>query len=89
MEALAKIEAKAYDLVITDIRMDRMDGMELMDAIKSRWPATPVIVMTAFASIDTAVRSIHEGACAYLSKPYELNDVRSTVRRALMGRIRL
>jgi len=82
-EALRKLTEKNYDLVITDIRMERMDGMELMRQVRSRWPDTLVIVMTAFASIDTAVRSIHEGAYDYLSKPYEVDDLRLTVRRAL------
>jgi DNA-binding NtrC family response regulator len=82
-EALDRLKIKPYDLVITDIRMERMDGMELMREIKSHWPETPVIVMTAFASIDTAIRSIHEGAYDYLSKPYEIDDLRLIVRRAL------
>jgi len=82
-EALRKLAEKNYDLVITDIRMERIDGMELMRQIRSRWPDTLVIVMTAFASIDTAIRSIHEGAYDYLSKPYEVDDLRLTVRRAL------
>jgi DNA-binding NtrC family response regulator len=82
-EALRKLTEKNYDLVITDIRMERMDGMELMRQVRARWPDTLVIVMTAFASIDTAIRSIHEGAYDYLSKPYEVDDLRLTVRRAL------
>ena len=82
-EALRKLSEKNYDLVITDIRMERMDGMELMRQVRARWPDTLVIVMTAFASIDTAIRSIHEGAYDYLSKPYEVDDLRLTVRRAL------
>jgi two-component system response regulator AtoC len=82
-EALQSLKEKTYDLIVTDIRMEGMDGMELMREVKSRWPETPVIVMTAFASIDTAIRSIHEGAYDYLSKPYEIDDLRLTVRRAL------
>ena len=82
-EALSKLSDKNFDLVITDIRMERMDGMELMRQVRARWPDTLVIVMTAFASIDTAIRSIHEGAYDYLSKPYEVDDLRLTVRRAL------
>jgi two-component system response regulator AtoC len=82
-EALDKMRQKAYDLLITDIRMERVDGIELMRSVKSEWPGIPVIVMTAFASIDTAIRSIYEGAYDYLSKPYELDDLRLTVRRAL------
>jgi len=82
-EALRKLAEKNYDLVITDIRMERVDGMELLRQVRVRWPDTLVIVMTAFASIDTAIRSIHEGAYDYLSKPYEVDDLRLTVRRAL------
>jgi DNA-binding NtrC family response regulator len=82
-DALGKLSARTFDLLITDIRMERMDGMELMRQVKSKWPDIPVIVMTAFASIDTAIRSIHEGAYDYISKPYEIDDLRLTVRRAL------
>jgi two-component system response regulator AtoC len=77
------VNEKPYDLIVTDIRMEGMDGMELMRAVRSQRPDIPVIVMTAFASIDTAIRSIHEGAYDYLSKPYEIDDLRLTVRRAL------
>jgi DNA-binding NtrC family response regulator len=82
-EGLNRLSEKVFDLVITDIRMERMDGMELMRQVRSRWPDTLVIVMTAFVSIDTAIRAIHEGAYDYLSKPYEVDDLRQTVRRAL------
>ena len=51
--------------------------------MRERWPDTLVIVMTAFASVDTAIRAIHAGAYDYLSKPYEVEDLRLTVRRAL------
>jgi DNA-binding NtrC family response regulator len=82
-EALEKLNNSPFDLLITDIRMERMDGMELMRQVRQRWPDTPVIVMTAFASIDTAIRSIHAGAYDYVSKPYEIDELRLTVRRAL------
>jgi DNA-binding NtrC family response regulator len=81
--ALEKLHDHLFDLLITDIRMERMDGMELMREVRSRWPDIPVIIMTAFASVDTAVRSIHSGAYDYVSKPYEIAELRLTVRRAL------
>jgi two-component system, NtrC family, response regulator AtoC len=82
--ALEKLqEQPSFDLLVTDIRMERMDGMELMREVRQRWPDLPVIVMTAFASIDTAIRSIHAGAYDYVSKPYEIAELRLTVRRAL------
>jgi len=82
-EALGKLADRSFELVITDIRMERIDGMELMRQVRARWPETLVIVMTAFASIDTAIRAIHEGAYDYLSKPYEVDELRLTVRRAI------
>jgi two-component system response regulator AtoC len=82
-EALESLNEHPVDLMITDIRMERMDGMELMRQVRIRWPEIPVIVMTAFASIDTAIRSIHAGAYDYVSKPYEIDELRQTVRRAL------
>jgi len=81
--ALEKLRDQTPDLLITDIRMERMDGMELLREVRTQWPDLPVIIMTAFASIDTAIRSIHEGAYDYVSKPYEIGELRLTVRRAL------
>lgn len=83
VRALEKLKENPVDLLITDIRMERMDGMELMREVRGRWPDIPVIIMTAFASIDTAIRSIHAGAYDYVSKPYEIDELRLTVRRAL------
>src|SRR5262245_26496124 len=83
MEALEKLDETSIDLLITDLRMERVDGIELMRRVRQRWQGIPVIVMTAFASIDTAIRSIHAGAHDYLSKPYEIDDLRLTVRRVL------
>jgi len=81
--ALENLQDRPADLLITDIRMERMDGMELMREVRKRWPDIPVIIMTAFASIDTAIRSIHSGAYDYVSKPYEIGELRLTVRRVL------
>lgn len=76
VRALEKLKENPVDLLITDIRMERMDGMELMREVRGRWPDIPVIIMTAFASIDTAIRSIHAGAYDYVSKPYEIDELR-------------
>jgi DNA-binding NtrC family response regulator len=87
-EALTHLSENACDLVLTDIRMEKMSGTELLGEIRSRWPALPVIVMTAFAGVETAVSSIHAGAFDYISKPYEIDELRATVRRALeQGRV--
>jgi len=82
-EALGLLDRASFDLVVTDIRMDRMSGTELLQRIRTSRPLLPVIVMTAFAGVDTAVTSIHAGAFDYISKPYEIDELRATVRRAL------
>ncbi len=82
-DALRRFEASNFDLVVTDMRMEGMDGIELLRAIKARRSDVPVIIMTAFASIDTAVQAIDERAYDYLRKPYQLAEIRATVRRAI------
>ena len=83
IDALNKFDNGAFDLVLTDMRMEGMDGIELLRALKLRRPEIPVIIMTAFASIDTAVQAIDERAYDYLRKPYQLAEIRASVRRAL------
>ncbi len=82
-EALKRFDSATFDLVLTDMRMEGMDGIELLRALKTRRSDVPVIIMTAFASIDTAVQAIDERAYDYLRKPYQLAEIRTSVRRAL------
>ncbi|MDH3588225.1 MAG: diguanylate cyclase [Gammaproteobacteria bacterium] len=82
--ALASFESTGFDLVMTDIRMDGMDGLSLTAAIRDRNPDVPTIVMTGHASMDTAIAAIRAGACDYLVKPFEnYEKVRATIKRAL------
>jgi DNA-binding NtrC family response regulator len=82
-DALDSFDNTVFDLVLTDMRMEGMDGIELLRAIKTRRTDIPVIIMTAFASIDTAVQAIDERAYDYIRKPYQLAEIRSSVKRAL------
>jgi DNA-binding NtrC family response regulator len=82
-DALANFDRTVFDLVLTDMRMEGMDGIELLRAIKTRRTDVPVIIMTAFASIDTAVQAIDERAYDYIRKPYALAEIRASVKRAL------
>jgi DNA-binding NtrC family response regulator len=82
-EAVDLLRGNRYDLVLTDVRMDGMTGIELLRTVRSEWPELPVIVMTAFAGVDTAVSSIQDGAFDYVSKPYDIDELRATVRRAV------
>jgi two-component system response regulator AtoC len=81
--ALARTAEEKFDLAITDVRMPEMDGIAVTQALKAKQPELQVIVMTAFGSVETAVEAIRHGAFDYVSKPMNLDEIKSTVRRAL------
>jgi DNA-binding NtrC family response regulator len=85
-EALESLDKEAPDLVLTDIHMPDLDGLALLAEVKTRYPETIVIMMTAFSSIDSAVEAMRRGAEDYLSKPLQLADARMSVERALERR---
>ena len=82
-EALAKIEVADVDVVITDIKMPGIDGTELLSAVKARRPQAEVILMTAYATIQSAVDAMRAGAFDYLPKPFEPEDAVLKIERAL------
>ena len=81
--ALADVEAVHPDLVITDLRMDHMDGLELLEALGREAPGLPVILITAHGSIPDAVRATQDGAFGFLTKPVEKDELLAQVERAL------
>jgi two-component system response regulator HydG len=83
-EALAAVRAGDVELLITDLRMPEVDGLALVDACRAI--GTPVIVMTAYGAVDTAVESIRRGAFHYLTKPFKLDELHMFVERALEDR---
>jgi DNA-binding NtrC family response regulator len=88
LEALEQLEADMYDLVITDIRMDGLDGRGLLREIKVRNMGCPVVFITAFATLESAVEALRLGAADYLVKPFKEEQVHLAVERALgMGRL--
>jgi two-component system response regulator AtoC len=82
-EAIALMEQQPFDLVLTDLRMREMDGLMVLQSSRSLRPEVPVIVMTAFASMETTIDAIRKGAYDYISKPFKLDHVRVVIRRAL------
>jgi two-component system response regulator HydG len=82
-EALRLLEEEQVDLLVTDLRMPGVDGLQLLAASKKLDPQRPVIVMTAFGAIDSAVESIRQGAHHYLGKPFKLDELTVFVERAL------
>jgi DNA-binding NtrC family response regulator len=85
-EAIARLRAANHDLVIIDVRMPGISGLEVTRIVHEKYPALPIIVMTAFGSIETAVEAIHEGAFDFISKPMNLAELKKTVSRALSQR---
>ncbi|MEN3111746.1 sigma-54-dependent transcriptional regulator [Uliginosibacterium paludis] len=80
-EALELLERKRFNLVITDLRMDPMDGLELLARIRALNPRLPVLLMTAFGDVDKAVAAMRGGACEFLMKPFESEALLENVRR--------
>jgi DNA-binding NtrC family response regulator len=85
-EALDAIAAEPFDLVISDVEMPGMRGLELMAAIHRQRPEQLVLLMTAFGSIDLAMQSVRAGACEFLTKPFRIEDLYTAVKRALQNR---
>jgi len=81
-EAMSKL-GEPFDAVVTDLRMPGVDGLELVAASRKLAPERPVIVMTAFSAVDTAVESIRRGAYHYLTKPFKLDELDLFLARAL------
>ena len=83
LQALSALELKPYDLVITDIRMPGLDGLQLLERIRQVRPDTRVLVMTAESTPATVIRSLQEQAFGYFSKPFSIDAVGDMVARAL------
>jgi len=83
MEALEKLAAKPVDLVMLDLMMPGMDGLATLREIKRRYPSLPVVMMTAYATVKTAVEAIKAGAADYVMKPFDLDEIRRVMEAAL------
>ena len=84
-EALEKMALESFSLLISDIVMPEKNGLELLKLVKKQWPLTKAVMMTAYASTDTAVKAIRMGALDYIPKPFTPDELRSTVANALKG----
>ena len=82
-DALAHLSRSPVDVVLTDLRMPSMDGMELLDAIGEHAPGTPVVMLTAHGTVSNAVEAMKRGAVDFLSKPFDRDEVLFTVSKAL------
>ena len=85
-QALEKFSADSFDLVLTDVNMPKMNGVELLNALKKKSPQTVAIMMTAYGDIDNAVETIKAGAFDYLLKPFSAEILIATVNRAFLNK---
>ncbi len=81
-KALSILESDTFDIILTDLKMPGMDGLELLQRIKTLNKDSIIIVMTAFASVDTAVKALKEGAFDYVTKPFDPDDLSHLIRNA-------
>jgi len=85
-EALARIEAETFDLVLTDLRLDDFDGMDVLAAARRKSSETVGIVLTGYASMESAVKALRQGAYDYMLKPADVEELRATVARGIERR---
>ena len=82
-QALTLLDTEPFDIVLTDLKMDKVDGLQLLQHSRKRQPGAEVIMITGYATLDSAVEAMRQGAFHYVAKPYRLDEVRETVARAL------
>ncbi len=82
-EAIEKLEASDFDIVLTDLKMEKVSGIDVLEKTKVKCPDIKVIMITAYASIDSAIEAMKKGAFHYIAKPFKLDEVRSVVKQAI------
>jgi len=85
-KAIDLLQSTRIDLVITDLKMEQVDGMQVLQKTKELQPYTEVIMITGYATVDTSVEAMHQGAYYYIAKPYKIGEVRKIAREALIKR---
>lgn len=81
--ALALLEKQPFDVVLTDLRMEKVDGMQVLKKCRETWPDSEVVMITGFATLESAVDAMKQGAFYYIAKPFRLEEVRKVVAEAL------
>ena len=86
IEGLKRLEESRFDLVLTDLKMPDMDGIEVLRNIKERWPGVEVIIITGYQTVETAVKAIKLGAFDYIEKPFTPDSLIAAVEKAFEHR---
>ncbi len=82
-DALQRMRGKRYDVVITDLQMPEMDGTRLLDIARNEFPDIPIIVITGFARLETAVEALQLGASNFITKPFRIPEIRDVIEKAV------
>ncbi len=80
--ALERIAAKRFDIVVTDIRMEEIDGLEVLEKVLQRWPETRVIMITGYATVELAREAMAKGAFDFIAKPFKPQELRDVIAKA-------
>jgi DNA-binding NtrC family response regulator len=83
LQGLEMLKGKHYDVVLTDLKMPNMDGMEVLESIREKMPDARVIVITGYSTVETAVKAIKMGAFNYVEKPFTPDGLLQVVKEAL------
>jgi signal transduction histidine kinase len=86
LEAVGQLRKSSFDLVLTDLRLDDMDGLSIVSEVRRRQPETVVIMLTGYASLESAIKALREGAYDYLIKPCDVEELRAVVARGIERR---
>jgi len=82
VEALKSLKEKIFDIVITDIRMDDISGIEILEHVKKKSERTKVIMITGYATLDVARESLTKGAFDFIAKPFKIKEIRKAIEKA-------
>ncbi|MGB9711299.1 MAG: endopeptidase La [Thermodesulfovibrio sp.] len=86
-EAFKLLDEQEFEIVLTDIKMEGLDGFAILDKVKAKYPNTKVIMITAYAAVDNAVEAIKRGAFHYIAKPFKIEEVKLSIKQASEDRV--
>ena len=86
--ALARLGEKEFDIVVTDVRMDEVDGIQVLEAVQRMSSRTKVIIITGYATVELAREALAKGAYDFIAKPFKPRDLRAVIEKAATGLLR-
>jgi DNA-binding NtrC family response regulator len=81
-EALARMQEKIFDIVVTDIRMEELDGLQVLENVRAKSPETKVIMITGYATIEASREAVTKGAFNFIAKPFRIGTIRDAIMKA-------